>query len=352
LHMDKAVRVVIVIIATVLAAALLIFMLFRLRGLLCTIIISIVLAYLLNKPLKAMEKRMKRPWALLIMFGVLAGTAALFLFYVAPLFVRQAADLVAYIPKLLDAVGRFLVNAGNQVGEPLTGFISQAIDGFNRRAADWLGTTTISLAQGCSAWAGWALLMPVFGFYFLKDHEHFIDQLNYLIPIRYHEDLHALYLSIDKAVGHFLRGQLLVSLAVAVMTSAGLLIIGVPNALLLGLICGLCNLIPYIGPFIGAVPVALVSIMLGWKKMLISVLVILVVQQLDNMVISPKIIGDSIKINPAYIIIAIIAGSGLFGIMGLVLALPMLIIIKEILVFLFRKRLYSGKHPKFSNEKN
>lgn len=350
--MNKAVRITIIILLTVLAAALLIFVLFRLKGLFCTILISVVLAYLLNKPLKAMERHMRRPWALLIMFGALAGVTALLLYFVAPLFVRQAADMLAYIPKVIEAAGRFLENAGKQVGGPLTSFVNEAFAGFNKRAADWLGTATISLAQGCSAWAGWALLVPVFGFYFLKDHEKFTDQFNYLVPIRYHDDLHALYGSIDKAVGSFLRGQLLVSLAVALMTSTGLIIIGVPNALLLGLICGLCNLIPYIGPFIGAVPVALVAIMLGWQKMLISVALILVVQQLDNMVISPKIIGDSIRINPAYIIIAIIAGSGLFGAIGLVFALPMLIVIKEVLLFLFRKRLYSRRRLKFGNEKN
>ena len=79
------------------------------------------------------------------------------------------------------------------------------------------------------------------------------------------------------------------------MTATGLLIIGVPNALLLGLICGLCNMIPFIGPFIGAMPVALVSVMLGWKTMLLSVLVVFIVQQFDNTIISPKIMGDSLR---------------------------------------------------------
>ena len=172
-----------------------------------------------------------------------------------------------------------------------------------------------------------------------------MDQFNYLVPVRYRKDLHALYVSIDKALGQFLRGQLVVSISVAALTATGLLIVGVPNAPLLGLICGLCNLIPYIGPFIGAIPVALVAAALGWKLMLLAVLVVLVVQQLDNMIISPKIIGDSIRIHPVYIIAAIIAGSGLFGVLGLLLALPSLIILKEIVLFLFRKRLYHGHPP-------
>lgn len=345
--MDKAVKVIRIIIVAAIVTAFALLFFFRLGGLACTLISAAALSYLLNKPLKKMEKRMKRHWALLIIFGILAGVTALFVCYMVPLFFRQATDLAAYVPKIMQAVSGILDNAGKSAGEPLDGIINDAFKSFNQRAANWLGSTTINVAQGSYSGMGWALLLPVFTFYFLKDREHFIDQINYLIPLKYRSDLHSLYISIDKSLGQFLRGQLLVAFSVAVMTATGLLIIGVPNALLLGAICGLCNMIPFIGPFIGAIPVALVSIVLGWKAMLLSVAVVLIVQLLDNAIISPKILGDSLKIHPAYIIIAIIAGSGLFGIMGLLLALPMLIILKEIVLFAFKKRLYDGREPSF-----
>lgn len=337
--MERAMRFIRIIILSLLIVGVVLLLFFRLGGLLCTLIVSAVFAYLLNKPLAAMERKIRRQWALLIIFGLLAGIAAVLSVYIVPMLFRQAAYLVSYVPKVIESAVKMLDNAGSMAGEPLASMARQAFDGFNKRAVEWLGNSTISLAQGFSAGIGWALLSPVFTFYFLKDHEYFVDQIGYLIPLRYRSDLHMLYLSIDKAVGQFLRGQLLVSLGVAVMTTAGLLIIGVPVAPLLGLICGLCNMIPYIGPLIGAIPVALVSASMGWQTVLISVIVILVVQQLDNMIISPKIIGDSLRIHPIYIIIAIIAGSGLFGVMGLLLALPMLIVLKEIILFFFRKRI-------------
>jgi predicted PurR-regulated permease PerM len=341
--LDKVARIIklIIIIAVAVTAAVLLWM--KLSGLLCTLVISVIAAYLLNKPLKYLEKKMRRPWALLIIFGLLAGATAFILYYFVPLFLKQAADLVAYIPKVIQSAGVMLGNFGDSAGEPLAGILNQAFQGFDRRAADWLGGATITAAQSISLGLGWTLLFPFFMFYFLKDHEQFIDQICYLVPIRFRADMHYLYLSIDKAIGLFIRGQLLVSATVAVLVTAGLLVVGVPNALLLGLICGLCNIIPYIGPFIGVVPVALVSAVLGWRTMLLAVLVVFAVQQLDNMVISPKIIGDSIRMHPAYIIIAIIAGSSLFGIIGLLFALPALIILKEIALFLFKKRLYRKK---------
>jgi predicted PurR-regulated permease PerM len=343
--MDRAIRIIKIIIITGAAIVAAVFLWIKLSGLICTLIVSVIAAYLLNKPLKALEKKMKRPWALLLIFGLLAGTTAFVIYYFVPLFFRQAADLVAYIPKALQSAGVLLNNFGDTAGEPLNEILSEAFKGLNGRVAEWLGGATIRAAQGFSSGMGWALLFPFFTFYFLKDHEYFMDQIGYLIPIRHRADMHALYLSIDKAIGQFLRGQLLVSITVAVLVTVGLLIVGIPNALLLGLICGLCNMIPYIGPFIGIVPVALVAATLGWKTMLLALLVVFVVQQLDNMIISPKIIGDSIRIHPAYIIVAIIAGSGLFGVIGLVFALPGLIILKEIGTFIFRKTLRRKKEP-------
>jgi predicted PurR-regulated permease PerM len=341
--MEKAARVLKLILIVAAAAATIVFLWTKISGLICTLIISAIAAYLLNKPLKLLEKKMKRPWALLIIFGVLVAAAAFSVYYFVPLFFRQAADLIAYIPRILQTAGSIVGSFGSNAGEPLKGILSQTFQGIDQKAAGWLSGATLRAAHSLSAGLGWTLLFPFFAFYFLKDHEYFIDQLGYLVPIRYRADMHALYLLIDKAIGQFLRGQLLVSITVAVLVTIGLIIVGVPNALLLGLICGLFNMIPYIGPFIGVIPVALVAAVLGWEKMLFAMLVVFAVQQIDNMIISPKVIGDSIRIHPAYTIIAIIAGSGIFGILGLLFALPMLIILKEIITFVFRKRLHSKK---------
>lgn len=331
-----------IIVVTVLAAlAALLFT--RLQGLVFTLIASAMIAYLLNKPLKRIEKRLHRLWALLIIFGLMAGAVFFFFYYAVPSFVRQMADFIAFMPQLLQKFNDLVDSAGTNAGEPMAGILNDAFAGFSKRVADWLGGATINLAQVSYSSLGWVLLLPLFSFYFLKDQEFFIDQVGYLVPVRYKGDLHTLYCSIDKSLGLFMRGQLLVALSVWLMTSAGLLLVGVPNALILGLICGVCNMIPFVGPFIGAVPVALAAISLGWKMMLAAVLVVLIVQQLDNTLITPKIIGDSLRIHPAYVIVAIIAGSGLFGVVGLLLAMPALIVAKEVIVFVFRKRLYGVK---------
>ncbi len=349
--MDKAARTVRIIIIVAILALLVILLFSRLNGLVFTLVAAVMIAYLLNKPLRKMEKKMRRVWALLIIFGCMAFAVFLFFYWAVPAFVRQGADFIAYVPQLMQKISDIIASAGAKAGEPIAGILNDTFTGFNKRVAEWLGGATINLAQVSYSNLGWVLLLPVFVFYFLKDQEYFIDQVGYLVPLRYKTDLHTLYCSIDKTLGQFIHGQFLVALSVSLMTSAGLLLVGVPNALILGLICGVCNMIPFVGPFIGVVPVALVAISLGWRMMLVAVLVVFLVQQLDNTLITPKIIGDSLRIHPAYVIAAIIAGSGLFGLVGILLAVPALIVIKEVIVFAFRKRLQKVNHP-IHGEKN
>jgi predicted PurR-regulated permease PerM len=92
------------------------------------------------------------------------------------------------------------------------------------------------------------------------------------------------------------------------------------------------------------VPVALSSAVFGWKTMLLSIAVVFIVQEIENMIISPKIFGDKLSIHPLYIIVAIIAASGLLGLIGILFALPALIILRETVQFLFRRKLYDGRN--------
>ena len=110
-----------------------------------------------------MEKKMKRALGAAYHFRVLAGATVFFVLLCVPLFFRQATDLVAYVPNIMQAIsGLLLDNAGKSAGEPLDGIFNEAFKSFNQRAAEWLGSATINLAQGSYSGLGWGLLLPVF----------------------------------------------------------------------------------------------------------------------------------------------------------------------------------------------
>ncbi len=339
--MERAAHILRNVLLVLLALGVLVALLLRLGKLLAVVLLSVLIAYLLNKPHRKLQRWMKPGWSLLIIFGGVTGAVVLLGVYIVPLFLRQAADLIRVVPQLLTSLQGLVDRAGSGQG-PVGDVLQGAMDSLGSRTADWLGGLTLQVAQGSYSGIVWLLLVPFLVFYFLKDSPFFLSQLGYLVPIRFHDDIQTLYVSVDKALCQFFRGQLLVSLLVGVLIAGGLLIVGVPNALLLGLLSGLCNLIPYIGPFIGAVPVALVASLNGWRTTLFAILVVLVVQQLDNSFLTPRIIGNSLQMHPVYVILAVIVGSSLFGVMGLVFALPGLLILREVGFYLFKKRLYRG----------
>jgi predicted PurR-regulated permease PerM len=136
---------------------------------------------------------------------------------------------------------------------------------------------------------------------------------------------------IDQVIGEFIRGQLIVCTVIAVLTSIALYLMGVQFAIILGMIAGIVDVIPYFGPFIGMLPCIAVALLQSPKLALYTALAFIAIQQVESNIISPKIVGDRVGLHPVVIIFALLAGERLLGFIGLVLAVPAAAIIKVIL---------------------
>ena len=140
------------------------------------------------------------------------------------------------------------------------------------------------------------------------------------------------------AVGGYIRGQLVIALFVGILTTVGLLLIGVPLAIPLGVFTGIANLIPFFGPLIAAVPTVLFGLTVGWPQALGALGVLLLVQQLDANVLTPLVFSQVIDIDPVTIILAVFIGSALFGILGAIVAVPVAVF----LTLLYREYYLEG----------
>ena len=127
--------------------------------------------------------------------------------------------------------------------------------------------------------------------------------------------------------GNFLYGKIVDSIIIGIICFVSMRILNLPFALLVSIIVGITNLIPYFGPFIGAVPSALIILMYGWKEALIFLLLILIIQQFDGWILGPKILGDSTGLRPLWIIFAIIIGGYIAGPIGMFLGVPSVAVI-------------------------
>ncbi|MGI6226820.1 MAG: AI-2E family transporter, partial [Peptococcales bacterium] len=181
------------------------------------------------------------------------------------------------------------------------------------------------------------ILAPILAFYLLKDFDNIKDGILQLIPADYRKDLINLGQQMDKVLKNFFRGHLIVALIVGLLTTIGLSWVGMEFALVLGLVAGVFNIIPYFGPLFGIIPAVSLALLESKKKALLVFLVMTLIQQVEGNIVTPKIMGKSVGLHPLIIILVLLAGGHLFGIVGMIFAVPVTGIIKVLLSFIIKK---------------
>ena len=174
---------------------------------------------------------------------------------------------------------------------------------------------------------GWLMnlvLIPVVTFYLLRDWDLLIKGIRELLPRKIEPTVSTLASEIDEVLGAFVRGQLMVMFALGVIYTAGLWLIGLDLAFIIGMGAGLLSVVPYLGTAVGLVAAVLAAIF-QFQDLFHTIMVLLVFgagQMLEGMVLTPKLVGDRIGLHPVVVIFAVLAGGQLFGFLGILLALP------------------------------
>jgi len=168
------------------------------------------------------------------------------------------------------------------------------------------------------------LIGPIIAFYLLVDLPHIRKVFRSLVPERARGDAMVLSRRLSTAIGGYFRGQLAVAIVVGIMASIGMLLIDLPFWLIVGMIAGIFNMIPLVGPWIGAVPGVIIAFTTGGGvgKAVAVAVVMAIVQQIDNHFISPMVMQRAVKLHPAVVMLALLAGGSLAGFLGLLLAVP------------------------------
>lgn len=206
---------------------------------------------------------------------------------------------------------------------------------------------TLNLAFTIASGVVWLVFILMAAFYMVKDADRITEQLENLAPPGYRDDVRRLRQQIAEVWNAFLRGQLLLGLSVGTLTAISCFIVGVPYAWALGLLAGVLEFLPNIGPVIAAIPAILLALFQGsdhlpldnvWFAVLVAGLYI-IIQQIENNLLVPRIMGRTLKLHPLAVLIAIIIGGNLAGILGILLAAPMLATLRVLGRYTFN-RLY------------
>jgi predicted PurR-regulated permease PerM len=191
--------------------------------------------------------------------------------------------------------------------------------------------------------------VPFVLFYMLKDGEKLVPMLAKAVPVRQRANFIDLLGEMNKTIATYISGQAIECLFVFVMMFFGYLILGIKYAFLFAVIAGLCNLIPYIGPYLGLAPSFLATVFVDPFKALIIIVIVLVVQQIDGNLIYPNVIGKTLSIHPLAIIFVLLVAGNIAGLLGIFLGVPFYAICKTIIKFIWS--LYCANKANLEQEK-
>lgn len=335
------------------AIVLVLYLIYALRSVLTAFFLSALLAYLLDPVADRLEKwRLPRGLAIVLLIAALAILVALVATLVFPLLRLQLESLVDGTPRYLRQLRTWL--------EPLvlrlTGKEASQLEGAWNDLFNQLQTLPPSLFQSAGAilWGATTglvnfllllvnlAIIPVATFYLLRDFDRLKEWTLQLAPPKHHAFLRERFGRTDEVLGSFLKGQLLVGLILAVVYSLGLVLLGTPLGILIGISGGLATIVPYLGLLVGLLPALLLTLMEhpDWPHLLGVLLLFGFGQGLDQMVLSPRIVGGKVGLHPVVIMMAVFIGGAGFGFLGVLLGVPTAAVLKvwwETLVERYRK---------------
>ncbi len=299
--------------------------------------VTVILVYIV-KPLSDRLTAKKIPVGisiLLVYMFIIAALAATGIYFV-PELAGNIRDLMETLPQLMGSYEEMFngilaaINSSNW-SEQVKNAVFDQISNATAQLQDFL---VKMLEKGLRIIVDIARVIidvtvaMVITYYAIKDGDKFKNLFLSLFPKRWRSWLTCTGKEISGIIAGFIQGQLLISLIIAVLETIGLILVGMRYPLILGMIGGLANVIPYFGPYIGAIPAAAVALTVSPMKAVWTILVYIIVQQIDNNFISPKVVEGRLGLHPVATIFAVLAGGEFFGIAGMLFAVPVMAILR------------------------
>jgi len=329
--------------------------LYRVRSVVAPLALAMLLAYILNPLVGLLRKaKLSRTGAAIIVYLLLISALVAIPSIAVPPLVQELVSINVDFAAILESLRQLI--AKYQTMEFL-GFsidlyrIFVDIQGELATLVGSLASQSVTILRGAASSALWVIFILIISFYLLKDTDQIASYLKGLAPPEYEEELSQLMKEIGEIWDSFLRGQIILSSAVGGITAVTMWIVGVKNALLLGILAGVLEIVPNLGPVLAALPAVALAFFLGsehlalsngWFAILVAGLCVLI-QQVENNFLVPRIMGRSVNLHPVVIIVGAIGGAMIAGILGIFLAAPVLGSARILGGYLYRKFLQTDE---------
>lgn len=290
---------------------------FKILSLLVT---SSILAYLILPFIKHLEKRVPKTIAILIGFSIILSIFSAFVVLFVPVFKEQILNFITFLPQYISKISEII----SQI--PYVNKIISSFESFQKSFIAFEKIIAMFSPQKFMSIISSSLLIPVIVFYILKERENIKKMSLFLLPGKVRMPAIYIFRDINRQLRDYVMGEFIIIITISCLMAIVLFVFGFEYWLILGIIMGIFNIIPYIGPIIGSLPILFTAFY--QNKVILALILIIFVQQIDNLLIHPRIISDSVKIHPVIVLLCVVAGSSIGNALGMVLAIPFFIIIR------------------------
>lgn len=306
--------------------------------------IGFIIAWLFNPLVKKLhQKGLPRIVGSILVYAIFLAFIYIFLRVLIPTLYNQINELVASLPSIIDKFSSFADDLINQVsisGLDLSSFrdnLFESVGGFLVNFTNSLPSSLLNILGSLASGIGTILISLVIGLYMLFDFDAITRHFLKLVPNKNKYEIEVLITDVGKEVRKTISGTLLVALMVFVTDTIGFVIAGLNAPLLFGLFCGLTDLIPYIGPYIGGAAAVIVGFSQGTITGIAVLIICVVVQLIENYVLQPIVMSKTTHLHPVTIMIGLLIFAHYFGILGMIIATPCIALLKVIFRFIVKK---------------
>ncbi|MDO8880774.1 MAG: AI-2E family transporter [Coriobacteriia bacterium] len=318
----------------------------RISGALVPFGLAVIIVYLFRGPVAALERRgWKRGLAVGVWYLVGLAVLGIALAFVIPPLVNQIREFIVAFPTYYERASTMLLEYQDRyealVVPPWLGdALLNMQDTLTRQSAEWsallakeifsVGGTAVELLAN-------SVLALVVGFWILKDLPTINRETLLLAGAKRQDEARIVSEKVSRVLGGYLRGQLILSAATAIIVTIGLTVFGVPYSLVIGLLAGLFNVIPWVGPALTAVIAGISAAFVSPWLILAGVGTSVAAQQLTEIFVQPRVMSEQVDLHPLLVIFSLLTGAALFGFVGLLLAIPVAAVAKGLFVYYFEK---------------
>ncbi|AYO32239.1 AI-2E family transporter [Biomaibacter acetigenes] len=313
----------------------------KIEAILLPFAIGLLISYILDPVVVFLStKGIKRSIAVALIYFILIGSIIIALVYIIPVILMELNNLINTIPFYTREIQDIVKDFKMKYKATLPAGVQEVID----RNIAQIEKILLSILQNiANIIMGWVsslfsiILGPVVGFYLLKDLDKIKINMVHFLPYNQKQQVISFLEKIDTTLGRYIRSQLIVSFIIGILTTLALYILRIDFALLIGLLAGITNIIPYFGPFIGALPAVIITMLRYPHKIVWLIIAIIIIHELESGVISPHIVGENVGLHPLTVIFSLLVGGTFFGLWGMILAVPVAALVKIMLVSRLKK---------------